>query len=342
MVVPVRPDIRQVAVEAGVSTATVSRVLTGRGPASPEASRKVRAAAEALGYSPSAPASSLRTERSMIIGVLVPNLANPVFLPFLRAVEHRAQRHGYAVIVADAQRSTAVERRQLDRLSAQRIDALVVAGRPADPDHIRRLARSGLAVADAEAFQAQARGLAASTARAIDQACTHLADLGHRRVAFLTRGGPPSGSSATRWGLIEAAAAPRGITVDRVLVGRPGHPRADGLGLAGLLGRMVRSPGGPTALWSSSHTLAPLLLEALALGALEVPLECSFLTFGDSPWAAAYRPSISVLTSDLGSVGAFMAEALLHDLGVTGAAPDWEVEPDRFVPRGSLGPAPSA
>ena len=88
--------------------------------------------------------------------------------------------------------------------------------------------------------------------------------------------------------------------------------------------------------------MAPLLLEALALGALEVPLECSFLTFGDSPWAAAYRPSISVLTSDLGSVGAFMAEALLHDLGVTGAAPDWEVEPDRFVPKGSLGPAPSA
>ena len=128
--------------------------------------------------------------------------------------------------------------------------------------------------------------------------------------------------------------------MDRVLVGR-GHPRADGLGLAGLLGRMVGSPGGPTALWSSSHTLAPLLLEALALGALEVPLECSFLTFGDSPWAAAYRPSISVLTSDLGSVGAFMAEALLHDLGVTGAAPDWEVEPDRFVPKGGLGPAPS-
>ena len=63
---------------------------------------------------------------------------------------------------------------------------------------------------------------------------------------------------------------------------------------------------------------------------------------GDSPWAAAYRPSISVLTSDLGSVGAFMAEALLHDLGVTGAAPDWEVEPDRFVPKGSLWPAPSA
>ena len=89
------------------------------------------AAAERLHYQPSASASSLRTDRSMIIGVLVPNLANPVFLPFLRAVEHEAQRFGYAVMVADTQQSTEIEHRQLDRLSAQRIDALIMAGRPA-------------------------------------------------------------------------------------------------------------------------------------------------------------------------------------------------------------------
>src|ERR1700722_11315671 len=129
-----RAGIRQVAAEAGVSTATVSRVLRGRGPASARAIAAVQSAARRLDYLPSASASSLRTDRSMIIGVLVPNLANPVFLPFLRAVEHMAQRHGYAVIVADTQRSGEVERRQLDRLSAQRIDALVVAGRPRDPD----------------------------------------------------------------------------------------------------------------------------------------------------------------------------------------------------------------
>ena len=76
---------------------------------------------------------------------------------------------------------------QLDRLSAQRIDALVVAGGPST-DHVRHLAETGLPVADAEAFAAQAAYLANSTGDAIDAACEHLAALGHRGVTFLTQG----------------------------------------------------------------------------------------------------------------------------------------------------------
>jgi LacI family transcriptional regulator len=339
----VRPDIRQVASRAGVSTATVSRVLTGRGPASADATRRVRTAAAELGYSPSASARSLRTDRSMIIGVLVPNLSNPVFLPFLRAVEHRAQRHGYAVIVADTQRSAEVERRQLDRLSAQRIDALVVAGRPRDPDHLRRLGAAGIPIVDAEAFSAQADALAESAGTAIDRACEDLAGRGHQRVALLARGNDPQGASETRWRLIEAATQKRGVRSDRVLVGGVGDAgHTGGTAMGTLLDGLVRSPGGPTALWSGSHSLAPSLLEGLAVADIAIPDECSFLTFGDSPWAAAYRPAISVVTGDLGSVGTAMTEALLHLLGAVETAPEWTVEPDRFVTRGSVGPAPSA
>jgi DNA-binding LacI/PurR family transcriptional regulator len=329
-----------VAAEAGLSTATVSRVLTGRGPASEDATTRVRAAAKRLGYSPSASASSLRTERSMIIGVLVPTLANPVVLPFLRAVEHLAQQHGYAVIVADTQRSREVERRQLDRLSAQRIDALVVAGRPADPEHIRRLSRAGLPVADAEAFTHHAAKRSSSTGEAVGHACEHLALLGHRRVAFLTQGTAPGGASATRWRLIGHAARSAGIKAERMVVG--GADKRDGADMAALLDRLVRSPGGPTALWSSSHTLAPRLLEGLSIAEVALPAECSFLTFGDSPWAVAYRPAISVVTSDLGSAGRVMAEGLLLRLGAIGSEPTGDVEPDRYVARKSVGSAPSA
>lgn len=331
------------AARAGVSTATVSRVLTGRGPASADATRRVRTAAAELGYSPSTSASSLRTDRSMIIGVLVPDLSNPVFLPFLRAVEHRAQRHGYAVIVADAQRSVEVERRQLDRLSAQRIDALVVAGRPRDPDHLRHLAATGIPVVDAEAFSAQADALAESTGEAIDRACGDLATRGHRRVALLARGSGRQGASESRWHLIEAATQKRGIRSDRVQVGGVEDAgRTGGAAMAALLAGLVRSRGGPTALWSNSHSLTPSLLEGLAVADIAIPAECSFLTFGDSPWAGAYRPAISVVTSDLGWVGTAMTEALLHRLGVVETAPEWSVEPYRYVARQSVGPAPEA
>jgi LacI family transcriptional regulator len=338
----VRADIRQVAAEAGVSTATVSRVLTGRGPASPETARKVRLAAERLGYSPSAPASSLRTERSMIIGVLIPNLGNPVYLPFLRSVEHLAQQHGYAVIVADTQRSPEVERRQLERLSAQRIDALVVAGRSTDPDRLRQLGAAGLPIADAETYAVQADALRESAHAGIDEACDHLVELGHRRLVYLTRGGRPGGASNTRWRRIRADCRARGIEAERVLIrSRSGSAGTDGSGTAARLDGLVRSPGGPTVLWSSSHTLAPELLEGLAAAEVSIPLECSFLTFGDSPWATAYRPSITVITGDLGSVGTAVTEALLYRLGAVVSEPEWDVEPDRYVRRDSVGPAPA-
>src|ERR1700722_4238190 len=250
-----RAGIRQVAAEAGVSTATVSRVLSGRGPPRAGATAAVQAAARRLDYLPSASASSLRTDRSMIIGVLVPNLANPVFLPFLRAAEHMAQRHGYAVLVADTQRSPEVERRQLDRLSAQRVDALIVAGRSTDPGHVRALSDAGLPVVDAATFADQTGyPLGSFAADAITDACAHLASLGHRRLAYLSRGpssssGPPN-ASAARWQLIEAACRSLPITPERMMVHGPDGPdRAGGGRLAPLLGDLVRTTGGPTVIW---------------------------------------------------------------------------------------------
>jgi DNA-binding LacI/PurR family transcriptional regulator len=333
-------DMRQVAAEAGVSTATVSRVLSGKGPVSAVASAKVRDAARRLHYTPSASAASLRTERSMIIGVLVPNLANPVFLPLLRAVEHLAQAHGYAVIVADTQRSIEVERRQLDRMAAQRIDALVVAGRPSDPDHVRRLADGGLPVADADALEVEAGMIGASLPAVVAEVVDHLAGLGHERIGYVARGRSPEGAAGARWGLVEDACRGRGVEAVRASLDERADDVAAGPRVAAFLDSLVRTAGGPTALWSNSHALAPTLLEGLALADVSLPADVSFLTFGDSPWAAAYRPGISVVRSDLGAIGTTLARFVLDRLGVVDPLPPPAVEPDRYVRRRSVGPAP--
>src|ERR1700728_461901 len=114
-----RVDIRRVAEEASVSIATVSRVVSGRGPVNDDTRQRVQSVVARLGYRPSASARSLRTSQTMIIGALVPDLSNPVFVPFLRGVQHVAQAEGYSVLVVDAQRSAVVERRALDRLIDQ-------------------------------------------------------------------------------------------------------------------------------------------------------------------------------------------------------------------------------
>jgi DNA-binding LacI/PurR family transcriptional regulator len=338
-----RGDIRRVAAEAGVSTATVSRVLSGRGPASAGAAQKVRSAAAKLDYLPNASASSLRTDRSMIIGVLVPNLANPVFLPFLRAVEQMAQRRGYSVIVADTQHSDRIEAQQLDRLSAQRVDGLIMAGRPRNPARVGRWRRDGLPVTDPYTFAAEAGfPLESLASGAIGQVCRDLADFGHTRIGYLTRGAGSRATFGHRWELIGEVCRSLAIELDRVTLGvdtRPGP--GDLRQLAGRLEALVHAPHGPTVLWSNSHVLAPVVLEALALAHIDLPGDCSFVTFGDSPWAAAYRPSISVIESDMSAVAEAMTAALLHRLGSLDIPPVPRLTEDRYIARESVGPAPN-
>jgi LacI family transcriptional regulator len=337
----VRPDIRQVAAEAGVSTATVSRVLSGRGPASADATLAVRAAAQRLHYLPSASASSLRTDRSMIIGVLVPNLANPVFLPFLRTVEHLAQRYGYSVIVADTQHSADIERSQLDRLSAQQIDGLIMAGRPRDLDHVHRLTEAGVVVTDPVTFTEQeGYPLRTIAAAAVEDACRHLASLGHRRLAFVARGHSRRRTSGDRWRLIESSCRGLGLEPKRVTLGGDGDDIEGDTSMAVTLDALVCSVEGPTVIWSNSHVLAPLVLEGLTVSAIDIPTDCSFVTFGDSLWARAYRPSISVISDDLDAAATALTSSVLHRLGVTGAGPPVDIPASVYRPRMSVGPAP--
>jgi LacI family transcriptional regulator len=336
---PGRTGIREVAAEAQVSTATVSRVLSGRGPASESAVASVRSAASKLDYLPNASASSLRTDRSLIIGVLVPDLGNPVFLPFLRAVERNAQQHGYAVIVADTQHSAEVEMRQLNRLRAQGVDGLILAGRPRAPDRVRQMQAMGVPVSDPYLF-AEETGypVLSISSDAIARACDHLASLGHEHVAYLTRSRAPRRTGELRWELVQEHCRRLGLHSRRVTVAAgPDRDAPDTVVLGRQLERLVSAPGGPTALWSNSHMLAPLVLEGLSGAGLALPSDCSFLTFGDSAWAAAYRPSINTIDGDLYGVAEAMTRALLQQLGVVDVDPARAVEVDRYVIRQSVG-----
>jgi DNA-binding LacI/PurR family transcriptional regulator len=105
---------------------------------------------------------------------------------------------------------------------------------------------------------------------------------------------------------------------------------------------LVRSPGGPTVIWSNSHLLAPILLEALAIADIGIPTDCSFVTFGDSSWAAAYRPTISVITDHLDAVATALTSSVLHQLGVTGSEPPVEVPRGAYLARKSVAPPASS
>jgi DNA-binding LacI/PurR family transcriptional regulator len=163
----------------------------------------------------------------------------------------------------------------------------------------------------------------------------------------VARGHAEPSASTNRWQVIETTCRSLRLRPSRVAVkefhdfptsGRPTGSREE---LAATLDGLVRSPGGPTVIWSNSHVLAPILLEGLAIADIAIPTDCSFVTFGDSSWAAAYRPSISVITDDLEAAATALTSSVLHQLGVTESEPPVQVPQGVYLARKSVAPPPT-
>src|SRR5262245_34471722 len=122
------PNISEVARHAGVSTATVSRVLSQPSVVAPATRRRVLQAVERLGYEPNATAKNLRTLRTGKLLVTVPDLSNPFFSLILQGIEDAALREGYSVLVGDTQHDEAREERYALMLKRKEADGLIFLG----------------------------------------------------------------------------------------------------------------------------------------------------------------------------------------------------------------------
>lgn len=180
--------IRDVAQAAGVHVSTVSRALNPakRALISDEVLRVVEQAAQKLGYRPNRAASALRTGRTHTIGVLVPDITNPVFPPILQGIEASAAARGYFVFVAnvgDPQLAKPI----LERMQAQQVDGLIMAIAMRDDPLVDHIVRNGVhAVLVNRADESGRLPAVVSDDRlAMKLAVDHLVALGHRRIAHL-------------------------------------------------------------------------------------------------------------------------------------------------------------
>lgn len=121
-----KATIRDVAEHAGVSTATVSRALSGSRPVSDELARTIRSAVAELGYSANVIASSLRRSRTDTIGMVVPSIANPFFTSLVENVEHALAQRGWQLFLCDSRSDPVVEAQRLKTLVARQVDGIII------------------------------------------------------------------------------------------------------------------------------------------------------------------------------------------------------------------------
>jgi LacI family transcriptional regulator len=336
---PRRVTIDDVARLAEVHKATVSRALNARtrDQVNAETLKRVKRAARQLGYVPNAMARGLRTSKSMTIGVMIPDLMNPIFPPIIRGIEHVVQPHGYTVLVANTDSHDDVELSAFESLLQRRVDGFILAtGRLDDQPIVEEAAASDVRVVLVNRDSGVGRYplVSGDNASGIDSAVAHLVQLGHRHIVHVA--GPLNFSTTrSRAEAFEAAADKADVRHETV--------NAEALSIeAGCAAgdAVLARPGErPTALVAGNDLVAVGLIRRLRAHGLRCPEDVSVVGFNDMPFAEDFWPPLTTVHMPLREIGAEAARLLLHgvEAGVQEAAT--LTLPVSLVVRGSTGPA---
>jgi len=262
--------IKDVAERAGVSPATVSRVLNGQQRyIRPETRERVLRAVQELGYLPDRRAQALRRRRTGVIGVLTPDISNPFFSLLVRGVEHEARAHGYSVLICDSQNAPEGEDRAIDALLRERVDGVIVTSVRADNTKLLKFLGKGivLVVADRPLTHLDVPTVTVDNVRDGYKLTKHLLALGYER-GYL---------QALREHDLEP---PKGAVVSGDFTFEGGYKAAK---------RLLRRLGAFDAIVAANDLMALGALYALRERGIAVPDELGLAGFDDIPMASAAR-----------------------------------------------------
>lgn len=179
-------SIKDVAKLAGVSIMTVSRVMNAKETVSEENRSRVLKAVDALGYRPSRMARTLRSQRSHLIGLLLPNIENPIFAALAKYVEKEANRFGYNIMIANSWESRAREANSLELMLSLSIDGIIISPVSSESDHLLGKCTMPVVVLDRSLRRdCHTPVVTVDNVMVGRVAARHLLDLGHRHFACL-------------------------------------------------------------------------------------------------------------------------------------------------------------
>ena len=330
------PTILDVAKRADVSIATVSRVINGDPAVRTRTRRLVETAIAELDYHPNAAARSLRRARTQTLGVVIRDLANPIYIDVLHGIEEVARTRGYALFLCDGGDEDAIVNLHLERLYERRVDGLIlysIGDKPPALDRFRADKTPVVAMGPAAA-QLDLPGMLVNERPATVAAVRRLLELGHRRIALINKDTPP-GRFRYRVEPIRRELADAGAPLNAALVVNV----QGGDECQQETARLLTLPRPPTAIIALTHALTPYVLQGIYRGGARIPDDVSLLAYGDSAWAEAHQPPLSVVRVDYTLWGRETAELLFRCI----AAPDAPVIrlslDAELIERRSLGPA---
>jgi LacI family transcriptional regulator len=304
--------IKQIADATGVHPSTVSRALDPkkRHLVAEDVGKRIAAQAAALGYQPNRLAANLRLGRSDLIGVLLPDIANPVFAPILGGITEVLSSEGYAPIVADAGNSPSQQISFVETLLSQRVDGLILATVSRDDELVGFCIERGLPVILVNRSESRDRvsSVVSDDDMGMRLAVDHLAHLGHRRIAHIA--GPLSTSTgALRRDGFERAMGHHGLR--GIVHEAAGYTREAGAQAAVHLLAATRDI---TAIVAANDLLALGVLDVLKQRGRRCPQDISLVGHNDMPLMDVVSPPLTTVRIEHREMGRIAAKMLAQKI----------------------------
>lgn len=304
--------IYDVAREAKVSMATVSRVVNGNANVKQETKEKVEAVIERLGYRPNAVARGLASRRTTTIGVVIPDITDHYFAELARGIDDVAAMYNYQIILANSDESDSKELQVLENLLSKQVDGIIFMGNLFDADVRKEFAKSDVpivlagSVDDASDKPSVNIDYVTATAEATKTLITN----GNQRIAFVS--GNLAHSINREFKLVgyKNALAAAGIAFDETLVFEGDYDYQAGYQLAGAV-----QAAQATAAIVVNDEMAAGLLNGLTDAGVNIPTDFEVITNNNSKIAVMTRPQLSSITQpiyDLGAVSMRMLTKLMN------------------------------
>lgn len=302
--------IKDVALKAGVSIATVSYVINKSRRVNPETASRIRQAIQELNYHPSQIAQSLVTKATQILSVLISDITDPFFAPIVRGIEDVAVKAGYIVMVCNNDEDSSKTKRYLEILSRHRIDGVIISPTSGIEDLKTILEEMGVPIVFVNRRNA---GMAADVVESDNElgaylAIRHLLDLGHTRIGFIM-GSTTVTTYADRLAGCYRALNEAGVTVDPTLVKTEGFHPDSGYRLALELFQTEKKP---TAVFIGSGIINRGAYQAFQEMGLQIPEQLSLIAFDDTEWAPLVTPPLTTVFQDTYRMGQTAAQILLE------------------------------
>lgn len=330
--------LRDVATAAGVHPATASRALNPgtRLLVSEETARRVSEAATRLGYRPNPVARSLRTRRSHTIGVLIPDLNNPLFPPMVRGIEDRLAEHGYVALIGNTDADLTKERLVFDQMRARHVDGFVMATAIAGSPILAEAAEGDVPVVlmNRTSQDYPFSSVSVDNEQGVRAAVTHLVSLGHTRIGHIA--GPQDASTgAARLRGFQASMAAHKLPVTD---GQVAYASAYSLEEGVRCGRELLEAGADlTAIVAANDMLAIGCYGALDELDLRCPEDVSVIGFNDMMFVDRLRPPLSSVRFPHYQLGTEVAALLMERIEVQDSPVKILFLAPELVVRGSTG-----